>query len=124
MKSRIAPNTFVFQLEVQDFKHRQPAPHNLYIDKSGKGIKEIVDSIPIITLFRHAKNSKQAIRSARKKGTVISCQKVDSHVRRLDMMNHLRVDQKPMEVDIKVEDFTIGRDLIISPPQRGRKIEL
>lgn len=110
MKSQFAPGECLFQIVVQDFKHRQPAPKNFYVDKSGKGVKEIVDQIPILTLFRRAKTGKQAIRSASKKGSVISCHKVDSHLRRLDMISHLRIE-KPIFVDISVEEFIVGREL-------------
>ncbi len=123
MKSSIAPNTSVFQLEVRDYKHRQPPPHDgFYVDKSGRGIREKFDTIPIITLFRRAKTAEQAKRSASKKGSVISCRKVDSHLRRLDMISHLRIEQKPIDVEVRLEEFTIGRDLEIESTTQQQKI--
>jgi hypothetical protein len=102
-----------------------PPNRNYYVDKSGRGIKEIVDHIPLITLFRRAKTAERAKRSASKKGSVISCVKVDSHIRRLDMISHLRLDQKPLIIDdFIVADFTIGRDLEITPSVKGKKIDV
>lgn len=124
-KSRIAPNTYTFQLEVLDFKHRQsPPPKGFYVDKSGKGIKEIFDHIPRITLFRRTKTHKQAIKSASKKGTVISCRKVNSQYYRLNMIDYLRVEPKPVEVDISPDEFILGRDLEIEPTVKTKKIEI
>lgn len=125
MKSRISPNTKVFQIEVLDYKHRQPPPagKNYYVDKHGRGIREVVDHIPLITLFRRAKTNKQAIRSASKKGSVISCRKVSSHFNRFNMIEYLRVELKPIEVDIRAEEFTVGRDLEVKPVVRTKKID-
>ena len=125
MKSRIAPNMRSFQIEVLDYKHRQPPPDkDFYVDKYGRGIREIVDHIPIITLFRRAKKAKQAIKSASKIGSVISCRKVDSHFHRLDMISHLRIDLKPIEVDISVEEFTVGRNLEIEPEIKLKQVDV
>lgn len=116
MKSKLSPNVNLFQLVVQDFKNRKPAPNkDYYVDKSGKGIKEVVDHIPLRTLFRHAKNNRQAIKSASKVGTVISCRKVDSHFHRLHMIEHLRIEMKPIEVNISADEFVLGKDLEVSP---------
>jgi len=123
VKSRISPNTKVFQIEVLDYKHRQSPPvGNYYVDKHGRGIREVVDHIPIITLFRRAKNNKQAKRSASKRGSVISCRKVGSHFNRFNMIEHLRVELKPIEVDIRAEEFAVGRDLEIKPVAETKKI--
>ena len=124
MKSRISPNTKVFQIEVLDYKHRQPPPaKNFYVDKHGRGIREVVDHIPLITLFRRAKNNKQAIKSASKKGSVVSCRKVGSHFNRLNMIDYLRVELKPIEIDIRAEEFTVGRGLEIKPMVKTKKID-
>ncbi len=124
MKSRFAPGECLFQIVVQDFKHRQPVSgKDFYVDKSGKGIREVVDHIPVITWLRTAKNAKRAMESARKKGSIISCRKVDSHLRRLDMITHLRVEQKPF-VEVGLEEFILGHDLTITPAQKGQEFEV
>lgn len=123
-KSRLAPNTSVFQIEVLDYKHRQRPTNEFYVDKFGRGVREVFDYIPHITLFRRAKTHKQAMRSASKKGSVISCRKVGSHFRRLDMIEHLRLEPKPIEVDISVEEFTVGRDLEIEPVVKTKRIDV
>lgn len=124
MKSRCAPGQLLFQIVVQDFKHRQPPPKNFYVDKRGRGVRDIVDRIPLITLFRWAKDSKRAMKSASKKGTVISCRKVDSHVRRLDMISHLNIETKPIYVDISADEFIVGRDLKVELIDKTKKIEV
>lgn len=125
MKSKIAPNTFLFQVVVQDFKHRQPPPRTvMQSNQVFKRYHDIEDNIPEKTLFRWAKRGKQAMAWARKFGTVLSCHKVDSHMRRLEMIEHLRVEQKPIEVDISLEDFIVGRNLEISPAKKTKKFDV
>lgn len=125
MKSRVSPGTTLFEVVVADYKHRQPAPmKNLYVDKSGKGIREVVDTIPLRTLFRWAKNGRRAMDWAKKFGSVMSCHKVDSHIHKLQMIDHLRLETKPIEVDITAEEFTIGRDLEIEPVNKSKNIDV
>lgn len=124
-KSRVAPGYSLFQLVIQDFKHRKPSNNNFYINRDGsRSVREVVETIPTITKLRWKKNSKQAIKSVKKFGTVISCRKVGSHFNRLQMIEHLQLDVKPIYVDITAEEFTVGRDLEIEPMEKKRKIDM
>jgi hypothetical protein len=109
---------------VQDYKHRQPPPYGFYVDKSGKGVKEVVDTIPILTKLRWAKNGKRAMAWARKFGSVISCRKVDSHLHRLEMIDYLRIETKPLEVDITADEFIVGRDFEITPDIKNSQVDI
>jgi len=125
MKSRISPGYHLFQIEVQDFGRRRYQPNQVsgfYVDK--RGVHEVVEAIPRRTFLRWAKTGKQAIRKVKKFGAVISCQKVDSHLRRLDMINYLRIEPKPIVVDISAEEFVVGRDLEIEPTPKFKKIDV
>ena len=125
MKSRISPGYSLFQIVVQDYKHRQyPQNNGYYVDRSGRGVHELVETIPLITKLKWAKKAKRAMAWARKFGSVISCQKVDSHMYRLNMIDYLNVAPKPIEVDISPEEFTIGRDLQVGSVVKGRKIDV
>jgi hypothetical protein len=123
-KSRISPGFCLFQIVIQDFGNRQPAPKGMYVDKSGKGIREVVETIPTMTKLKWAKNAKRAMSWAKKFGSVISCRKVDSHIHRLNMIDYLRVEPKPMEVDISLDEFIVGRDSGIEPAANIRKIDI
>lgn len=125
MKSRISPGFHLFQIEVQDFGRRRYQPNQVsgfYVDR--RGVHEVVEAIPKRTFLRWAKNGRQAIRKVKKFGAVISCQKVDSHIRRLEMINYLRIEPKPIVVDISAEEFIVGRDLEIEPTPKTRKIDV
>ena len=125
MKSRVSPGQSLFQIVVQDFSNRHPPSNNgFYVDRSGKGVHEVVDTVPLITKLKWAKNGKRAMAWAKKFGSVISCQKVDSHIRRLQMIDYLRIETKPIEVDISVEEFTVGRDLVIEPTSKSKVIDV
>ncbi len=123
-KSRVAPNTYLFQIVVRDHSHRQPAPKDLYVDRSGNGFREIVDYIPLRTVFKWAKDGKRAKEKAKKYGEVINCHKIDSQYRRLEMIEHLNIDQKPIHVDISLEEFTVGRDLEVVIDKNEKNIEV
>lgn len=119
-KSRVAPGFSLFQLVIQDFAHRKPPPNNsFYVDKSGKGVKELVDTIPVITKLKWAKSGKRAMAWARKFGSVVSCRKVDSHFHKLNAIDYLRVEPKPIEVDISLDEFTLGRDFEVNITRVG-----
>jgi len=123
MKSRISPGYRLFQIVVQDFGQRRYQPNQVsgfYVDK--RGVQDVVEAIPRRTFLRWAKNGRQAIRKVKKFGAIISCQKVDSHIRRLEMINYLRVEAKPVVVDISAEEFIVGRDLEIEPTPKIKKI--
>lgn len=125
MKSRISPGFSLFQIVVQDFKHRKPPSGNgFYVDRSGRGVHEVVETIPVITKLKWAKNGKRAMAWARKFGSVIACSKVHSHEYRLQMINHLRVEPRPIEVDISVDEFIVGRDLEIEPKTKHSQIDV
>lgn len=127
MKSGVAPNTYLYQIVVKDHAHRQPPPKSLYGYKSyitDKSLKDISDFIPLRTFFRWAKGNRQAQDKVKKHGEVISCRKVDSQYRRLEMIEHLHLDIKPITVDISLEDFTIGRDLEITPIIKETNIDI
>jgi hypothetical protein len=125
VKSRVAPNTCLFQILVRDYNNRKSPPNNgFYVDKSGKGVRELVETVPVITKLKWAKNGKRAMAWAKKFGSVISCRKVDSHLYQLNKINYLRIEPKPMEVEFSVEEFTIGRDAEIKPAtNRGDTID-
>lgn len=125
MKSRISPGYHLFQIEVQDFGRRRYQPNQVsgfYVDR--RGVHEVVEAIPKRTFLRWAKDGRKAIRKVKKFGAVISCQKVDSHIRRLEMINYLRIEPKPIVVDISAEEFIVGRDLEIEPIPKTRKIDV
>lgn len=123
MKSRVAPNMQLYQIVVQDFSQRHPvSDKEFYVDKSGKGIREVVDFVPLRTLFRYAKRPKQAQDWAKKFGSVKECHKVDSYLHRLEMISHLNVEMKPISIDISVEEFTVGKDLEITPKIESKNI--
>lgn len=113
-KSRVSPGFRLFQIVLQDFDNRQPVPKYVYLDKTGKSGR-LDETIPLITKLKWAKNGKRAMAWAKKFGSVISCRKVDSHVHRLQMIEYLRVEPKPMEVDFSIDEFTIGRDMAVEP---------
>jgi len=116
VKSRVAPNTYLFQILIKDYSRRKPPPYNsFYVDKTGRGVRELVETIPVITKLKWAKNGKRAMVWAKKFGSVIACKKVDSHLYQLNKINYLRIEPKPMEVDISAEEFIIGRDMEIEP---------
>ena len=115
-KSRVSPGFCLFQVIIQDYAHRKPPRNNeFYVDKSGRGVREIVDTIPVITKLKWAKNGKRAIAWAKKFGSVISCRKVDSHIYKLNAIDYLRIEPKPIEVDISLEEFIVGHDLEVEP---------
>lgn len=128
-KSRVSPNFCLYQIVVKDYKHLKPPPpsNRHYVDKSGNGVYELYEEdgvVPVITKLKWAKNHKRAMAWARKFGSIISCRKVDSHIRRLDMINYLRIEPKPVEVDISPDEFILGRDLEIEPTVKTKKIEI
>lgn len=123
-KSRIAPGYKLFQIVVQDYKNRQPAPANVYTDRHRfKKYYDIQDIVPQRTMFKWAKDGKRAINWAKKFGSIIACFKVDSHERRLNMIENMVVE-KPIYVDITAEDFTIKRDLTVTIDGKSRKINI
>ncbi|MDD4876763.1 MAG: hypothetical protein PHQ86_06530 [Dehalococcoidales bacterium] len=117
-KSRVSPRFSLFQIVVLDYSNRKMPNNGFYVDKKGRGVREIVETIPEITKLKWAKNGKRAMAWARKFGSVISCRKVDSHFHKLAMIDYLRVEPKPMEVEFSVEEFTIGRDSEVKPHVR------
>ena len=124
MKSRVSVGQRLFQIVVQDYEHRQvPSEYKFYVDKKGGGVRDVVETIPERTLFKWAKNGRRAMDWAKRFGSVISCRKVDSHMRRLDMISYLRV-AKPVEVEISAEEFIIGRDLEVEPAKQTKEIEV
>ena len=124
-KSRISPGFSLFQIVVQDFKHRHsPSNNGFYVDRSGRGVREIVETIPERTLLKWAKNGKRAMAWARKFGSVIECRKVDNHFHKLNMIDYLRIDTKPIEVDISADEFTVGRNLEIELAVKTKKIDV
>lgn len=123
-KSRIAPSYNLYQILIQDYKHRQPPPPNMYVDKSGKGVREVVERVPLITKLRWAKNGSRAMQWAKKFGSVVACFKVHSHEHRLQMIEHLRVEPKPVEIDISPEEFIIGRDLKVESTRKIKKVDV
>lgn len=125
MKSRISPGYNLFQIVIQDFKHRHlPSSNEFYVDRSGRGVREVVETIPLITKLRWAKNAKQAMAKVKKFGSVIECFKVHSHEYRLQMISHLHIEPRPIEVDVSVDEFIIGRDLEIEPVVRTKKVDV
>lgn len=123
-KSRIAPGYCLFQLVIQDFNHRKPPPKNYYIDKKGKRAGKVEEeTIPVMTKLKRAKNGRRAIAWARKFGSVISCRKVDSHIHRLNMIDYLRIEPKPIEVNITPEEFIVGHDLEVSPTVQVKEVD-
>ena len=126
VKSRVSPGSTLFQIVLQDFNHRHLPYSNggFYVSRSGRGIHEVVETIPLLTKLKWAKNGKRAMAWAKKFGSVISCRKVDSHEHRLQMINYLRLETKPIEVDISVDEFTIGRDLEIKPMAKTKKFNV
>lgn len=122
-KSRISPGLNLFQLLIRDFSNRKPPPKNMYVDKSGKGIREVTETIPTLTKLKWAKDGKRAIRWGSKFGSVISCFKV-SHEHRLNMIEHLNLEPKPIEVDITPEEFIVGRDLEVEIEARSKQIDV
>ncbi len=125
MKSRVGAGMLLFQVVVQDFKHRQPPPASVAnSDQIFKRFHNIEDYIPERTLFKWAKDGRRATDWGAKFGSVISCCKVDSHIRKLEMIEHLRLEQRPIEVEIGIEEITLGRDLEIKPAERTKKIDV
>lgn len=114
----------LFQVVVQDFKHRKPVPATVVqsgqVWKRNNNIEEI---IPVRTLLKWAKDGRRATVWAKRFGSVISCRKVDSHFHRLSMIDYLRIELKPVEVDISAEEFIIGRDLEIKPVVKTKKVD-
>lgn len=113
MKSRISPGMLLFQVVVLDFNRRQSRQLNHY--QESRAAKNPDDYAPQRTLFRWAKDGKRAMKWAKKFGSVISCRKVDSHIRRFEMIDHLNIELKPIAVDITADEFIVGRDLQIEP---------
>lgn len=124
MKSHIAPGMSLFQIVVLDFKRRQPPPASVV--QSGqvhKRYNDIQETVPKRTIFKWAKDGKRAKKWGARFGSVIACFKVDSHERRLNMIEHLRLD-KPIAVDLGADEFVVGRDLEIEPLEKIGEIDV
>ena len=141
MKTRINPGESLFQIVVVDYSqrgngHRKtyvPPSTNVEARKKGKKLEQTdyakIDGDYVLhrTLFRWAKNGKRAMRKVgRRFGSIISCRKVDSHYRHLNMIEYLNLDQKKIEVDMTVEEFTMNRDGEVSRSIEieGREIDI
>lgn len=126
-KSRVSPDYNLFQIVIQDFKHRKPQPLNqYYVDRFGRGksFRDAGETIPIITKLKWAKSGRRAIAWAKKYGSVISCHKVQSHEHRLHMIEHLRIEAKPIEVEISPDEFIVGRDFEVEHREKVVNIEI
>lgn len=142
MKARINPGENLYQIVVADYSHRNngyrrtipPISPNIELRKQGetefKPVKQgkiDYDYVPRKTLFRWAKSGRQAVRKVGKKfGSIISCEKVDSHYRRLNMIENLNLHQAKIEIEndtefILSEDYEITRNTINID---GREIEI
>jgi len=142
MKSRVNPNDSLFQIVVLDYAHRGTNHARTYVPVSpnntlrGKTSNlpqtnyskiDIPSEVPQKTLFRWAKDGRKAKRKVRRGLTVLSCRKVDSHYHRLNMIEHLNLEEKQVEVEFTVEEFTLNRNLELGKPQievEGRKIDI
>lgn len=124
MKARVAPGFNLYQIVIQDFSRRETADKHLYVNRNSKGKREIVETVPLITKLKWAKKPKNAMSWAKKFGSVISCHKVDSHIRKLNMIEHLRIDTKPIEVDIGLNDFIMRSDLTIESGSKKKSIDI
>lgn len=123
-KSRISPGFNLYQIVVQEFGSRKrPANQVLSYYRDKRGVHEVVESVPQRTFLRWARNGKQAMKKVKKFGTVISCFKVHSHEKKLQMIEHLRLE-KPIEIDIRAEEFIVGKDLEIEPLEETKNISV
>ena len=125
MKSRISPGNMLFQIVVADYSHSNNGHRRTHFIP-GKWKYE-VDVIPHRTIFRWAKSGKQAMRKVgRRFGSVISCQKVDSHLRHLAKIESLNIEPVKIEFDMSVEEFTVDRSGEVSPTIEieGREIDI
>ena len=125
MKSRVSPGNMLFQIVVADYSHSNNGHRRTHFTP-GKGKYE-VDDIPHRTIFRWAKSGRQAMRKVgRKFGSVLSCQKVDSHLRHLAKIESLNLEPVKIEVNMTVEDFTINRHGEVSAAIEfdGREIDI
>lgn len=123
-KSRISPRDTLFQLVIRDFKHRHMPHGDFYVDKSGNGVREIVETVPVITKLKWAKGNEQAKRWGERFGSVIACFKVKSHEHKLNMIEHLRLEPRPIEIDVSAGEFVVGKGLEIKPVESPRKIDV
>lgn len=125
MKSHAKAGQSLFQIVLMDYAKRQPPPaHVLNSGNIFKRYNEIDDYIPKKTVFRWAKDSKRAKRKVGKKlGTIIACFKVNSHEARLHMIEKLSID-KPITIEMTPEEFTVGRNLEISPRRKTIEIDI
>ena len=129
MKSRINPGDSLFQIVVADYSFRGNGHRRTWVGNNNddkKAYKSVdVDLVPHKTLFRFAKNGKRAMRKVGKRfGTIISCQKVDSHHHHLNKIESLNLE--PIKIEMTVEDFTINREGFISRSIEieGREIDI
>lgn len=125
----------LFQIEILDYrKNWQPRKHDngkMYnVDNAGalalqfghkihtlpEKIKE-VDKIPQTpksrTLCRRFKNDAAALRWAKRIGSVLSCKKVDLSCYR-NNIEHLNLNQQPLEVVIDKQEFVLEKDFVIT----------
>jgi hypothetical protein len=111
----------LFQLVVIDFSKRNNEIRETHFNSSlidfntDRKVKVADVAYPVasMTLFRRAKDHRQAQKWGEKFGTVLSCFKVDK-TKYLENIEHLNLHQEPRSIEIdKGELFTLNANLEI-----------
>lgn len=113
--SSVARGLPLFQIEVLDFtKRNNNYTKTVLMDKgNGREKVDLLAETPCRTLVGRFKDHKRAIRWGKRFGTVKECYKVDTSPY-LNNINYLNLDQKPITVEIELEEFTLNENLEIT----------
>jgi hypothetical protein len=89
--------------------------------RKSKGKIDVTTGIPMRVIFRRAKTHKVAMRMAERIGTVLFCHKVDASYK-MQKMEYIELNQKPMTVEIAVEDqYILNAKGELTATQQGAK---
>ena len=111
----------LYRIEVADFKGRSLKVREPRLNTSLASLSalnkmkfaDVPQSTPIKVLFRRAKDSKAARRMGEKIGTVLACCKAKSEPY-LKNIEYLTIDNKPISVEVRLEEFTLNKNLEVS----------
>jgi hypothetical protein len=115
----------LFQIEVLDYASRDARYTKTVLMDNGYGREkvDILSEIPCRTLVGRFKNYKRALRWGQRFGTVKECHKVDTSPY-LNNINYLNLDQKPITIEVDLEEFTVNESLEVTRGIEDREFDV
>lgn len=112
----------IFEIGILDYSKVSRQASKTVVPTSGNRNKvDILPHIPTRTIFMRVQGKdahKKAMQRAKKKGTVVFCNKVQTSYY-LNKIEYLNLNQVPLTVEIEMEqEFELSKALEISNPQK------